>query len=339
MLIAMWVHDELSFNQNFKNYETIAEVKLNRVWRGEMSTDNTHVAGLGNVLKTTYGNNFEEVITVRRAEENIIASEKNKFIEFGNFMGKEAPEMLSLQMKYGTRTGLDDMTSIFLSEHFSEKLFGEKDPLGEIVVFNTHAQLKVTGVYENLPANSAFGNSQYVIPVDLYYAMYGGSADTWENKNMQHYVQIKKDKSFASVSKNIEDAVLPYVSEKVIAANPKVFLHPMSDWHLYSEFENGKVIMSNELKMLWFYGVIGIFVLFLACINFINLSTARSEKRVKEIGIRKSMGSLRYQLIYQFLSESFLVALFAFGTALVLVIISLPWFNEIGAKELSISWG
>ena len=339
MLIAMWVQDELSFNRNFKNYETIAEVKLNRLWRGEVSTNNTHVAGLGNVLKTTYGNNFEHVITVRRAEENIIASDKNKFTELGNFMGKEAPEMLSLQMKYGTHAGLEDMKSIFLSEHLSQKLFGEKDPLGQIIVFNTHAELKVTGVYEDFPANSTFGTSQYVIPIELYYAIYGGSAVAWENQNMQHYVQIRKDKSFSEASKNIENAVLPYVPESWIAANPKVFLHPMSEWHLYSEFENGQVVMSNELKMVWLYGVIGVFVLFLACINFINLSTARSEKRVKEIGIRKSIGSLRSQLIYQFLSESFLVALFAFLGAFILVIISLPSFNEIAAKELSIAWG
>ncbi|MFK7774147.1 MAG: ABC transporter permease [Saprospiraceae bacterium] len=338
MLIGMWVQDELSFNRNFKNYETIAEVKLNRLWRGEISTNNTHVAGLGHVLKTTYGNNFDHVITVRRAEENIIASEKNKFTELGNFMGKEASEMLSFKMKYGTHEGLEDMKSIFLSEKLSRKLFGKKDPLGEIITFNTFAQIKVTGVFENFPNNSEFGNSEYVIPIELYYAIYGGSAETWENQNMQHYVQIREDKTFTEVSKNIENATLPYTSEKWKAANPKVFLQPMSEWHLYSEFENGEVVTSNELKMVWLYGIIGAFVLFLACINFMNLSTARSEKRVKEIGIRKSVGSLRHQLIYQFLAESLLVALVAFLGALIIVVLALPAFNEIAGKELFILW-
>ena len=338
MLIGMWVQDELSFNRNFENYETIAEVKLNRIWRGELSTNDTHVAGLGNVLRTTYGNNFEHVITVRRAEENIIASEKNKFTELGNFMGKEAPEMLSFKMKYGTHAGLEDMKSIFLSEYLAKKLFGEKDPLGEIITFNTHAQIKVTGVFENFPNNSKFGDSEYVIPVELYYAMYGGSAETWENQNMQHYAQIKENKTFTEVSKNIEDAVLPHTSEKWKAANPKVFLQPMSEWHLYSEFENGVVVTSNELRMVWLYGIIGVFVLFLACINFMNLSTARSEKRVKEIGVRKSVGSLRHQLIYQFLAESLLVASLAFLGALMIVVIALPSFNEIAGKELFILW-
>jgi len=114
---------------------------------------------------------------------------------------------------------------------------------------------------------------------------------------------------------------------------------PMSNWHLYSSFGNaGEHIESEALRAVWFYGIIGIFVLLLACINFMNLSTARSEKRAKEVGIRKAVGSVRSQLIVQFFSESLLVSVFAFLLAIVLVLLIMPWFNGVADKTLSILW-
>lgn len=112
-----------------------------------------------------------------------------------------------------------------------------------------------------------------------------------------------------------------------------MFLHPMKDWHLYSKWENG-VQAGGPIQYVWLFGIVGIFVLLLACINFMNLSTARSEQRAREVGIRKSMGSVRKQLIYQFLSESMVVAVFSFVIALFLVNVSIPWFNELADKKM-----
>ena len=111
----------------------------------------------------------------------------------------------------------------------------------------------------------------------------------------------------------------------------------MSKWHLYSEWKNG-VNIGGRIQYVWLFGIIGSFVLLLACINFMNLSTARSEKRAKEVGIRKAIGSMRSQLIRQFLSESLMVAFIAFIFAIVLVALSLPWFNELADKQMSIIW-
>src|SRR5687767_8465837 len=102
----------------------------------------------------------------------------------------------------------------------------------------------------------------------------------------------------------------------------------MNKWHLYSEFKNG-INTGGAIQYVWLFGIVGVFVLLLACINFMNLSTARSEKRAKEVGIRKTMGSIRTQLINQFFSESLLVAAFAFSLSVVLVQLALPWFNEV----------
>jgi ABC-type antimicrobial peptide transport system permease subunit len=121
------------------------------------------------------------------------------------------------------------------------------------------------------------------------------------------------------------------------AANPVIFLHPMSRWHLYSNFKDG-VAEQGPAEFVWLVGIIGGFVLLLACINFMNLSTARSEKRAREVGIRKAIGSRRGQLIRQFFSESFLVVLLAFICTLLLVAVSLPWFNKLAAKQMYIPW-
>ena len=111
----------------------------------------------------------------------------------------------------------------------------------------------------------------------------------------------------------------------------------MSKWHLYSEFKNG-VIVGGNIEFVWMFGIIGVFVLLLACINFMNLSTARSEKRAKEVGIRKTLGSLRQQLITQFFSESLLVSVFAFVFSILLVQAALPWFNLVADKQMTILW-
>jgi magnesium-transporting ATPase (P-type) len=118
---------------------------------------------------------------------------------------------------------------------------------------------------------------------------------------------------------------------------PEMWVHPMKDWHLYSDFRSGAV-GDGPVKYVWMVGLIGFFVLLLACINFVNLSTARSEKRAREVGVRKAIGSMRMQLIGQFFSESFVVVLLSFVVALTGVLLSLSWFNNLAAKQMVVPW-
>jgi ABC-type antimicrobial peptide transport system permease subunit len=161
----------------------------------------------------------------------------------------------------------------------------------------------------------------------------------WGSNFTQTFAQIADNADMEKVSAKIVNVKFNKLKdEEDRKYKPEVFLHPMSKWHLYSDFKNGKNI-GGRIEFVWLFGIIGVFVLMLACINFMNLSTARSEKRAKEVGIRKSIGSLRAQLISQFFSESLVVALLAFAVSLIFVQLALPMFNEVADKKLKLLWG
>ena len=155
----------------------------------------------------------------------------------------------------------------------------------------------------------------------------------WDNHCAQLFVQLNDNADFEGTSAKIKNLPTPYIK----AWKEEMLLQPMDKLHLYSEFKNGKAV-GGGIQFVWLFGIIGVFVLLLACINFMNLSTARSEKRAKEVGIRKTVGSLRGQLIGQFLSESVVVAFLALILAMVLVQLLLPFFNGLADKQMSITW-
>ena len=339
-LVGLWVLDELSFNKYHQNYGSIAQVYRKDTKGGDAEVSTPQVTGLGTLLKTEYGSHFRRVVMVRsRLEERVITSGDKKFTQRGFFMQDQGPEMLTLKMIAGTRDGLRDMKSILLSESLGKKLFGDNDPLNQVVVMDARSDLVVTGVYEDLPKNSEFADAAYFAPLDLY--LDGAPPDIlnrWDNYYVNIYVEIHPEDDFEEISAMIKDATLPFVSDETVRAKQEIFLHPMSEWHLNSEFDNGVLVRSGKMTAVWYFSMIGGFVLFLACINFMNLSTARAESRAKEVGIRKSIGSLRYQLIQQFYGESFLVAALAFIASLVFVQFILPWFNEVSDKAITIPW-
>lgn len=336
MIIGLWVYDELSFNEYHQNYLSIAQVYRRETMQGETRANTQLTTGLGTLLKTEYSSHFNSVVMMRaRAEERVIAFGESKFTQSGYFMQPEGADLFTLKMIQGTRQGLKDLKSILLSETLAKKLFPDTDPINQVVMMDAKWDLKVTGVYEDLPKNSEFSDATYFAPLDLY--LDGWSIlNIWNNSNMYIYVQIHPEGNFEKISGIIKDAMLGHISEENAQLKPEVFLHPMKEWHLNSEFENGVLITSKRMMSLWYYGTIGCFVLLLACINFMNLSTARSEKRAKEVGIRKSIGSLRSQLIQQFYGETLLVSLIAGVTSLILVQLCLPWFNAVSDKDISL---
>ena len=239
--------------------------------------------------------------------------------------------MLSLKMLEGTRAALKDNHSIILSSSTANALFGNTDPMNKMLKIDNWLDVKVAGVYQDLPYNSDFKGLTFIAPWQLYIDSSSWNekfTNPWRRNAYQTVVQIADNADMGNVSAKIKDVKLKRVSNADALFKPVVFLQPMSKWHLYSEFKNG-VNTGGRIEFVWLFGIIGIFVLLLACINFMNLSTARSEKRAKEVGIRKAIGSLRSQLIKQFFSESLLVAAFAFychcfGTTSIL-----PFFNEV----------
>lgn len=338
MLIGLWIYDELSFNKYHQNYDSIGKVYRNSLRQGDVDSNPVHPTGLGTLLKSEYSSNFKDVVLVRqRIEERVLTSGDNKFTQHGYFMQPEGVEMFSLKMIQGTQKGLTDMKSILLSESTARKIFGDRDPINQIITMDAKWDLNVTGVYEDLPKNSEFNEASYFAPLDLYLEGWA-NLTVWDNFNMNIYVQLQPGGDAAKASAVIKDAMLPRVDEERAKSKPELTILPMSKWHLFSQFKNGAPVTSEKLKFIWFYGVIGAFVLLLACINFMNLSTARSEKRAKEVGIRKSIGSYRSQLIYQFFSESLLVALLSFVLSIIIIIMVLPGFNTIADKTIAMPW-
>ncbi|HEY5825210.1 MAG TPA: ABC transporter permease, partial [Cyclobacteriaceae bacterium] len=338
ILIGLWIYDELSFNKYHSHYNDIVKVYRNHDWHDERLTNPVHPTGLATVLKSDYSSHFEKVVLVRsRIEERVVALGADKFTQRGYFMQPEGVELFGLKMKVGTVNALNDMNSIVLSESLAKKIFGDKDPMNQVLSMDAKWDLKVTGVYEDLPKNSEFNEASYFAPLDRFIDGWS-DLNVWNNYNMHIYAQLHPGSDPSSISTSIKEAMLPHIDEETKKSKPELLVVPMRDWHLFSEFKNGVPVTSERMKFLWFYSMIGVFVLLLACINFMNLSTARSEKRAKEVGIRKSIGSYHSQLVYQFFSESLLVSFLAFVIALALVIVLLPSFNSIADKNIVIPW-
>lgn len=338
MLIGLWIYDELSYNKYHENYNSISKILRKEIWGNEIGVNDSHVTGLGTLLKTEYATHFKNVVMVcAGVEDRVVAFGEKKFTQSGYFMQPEGGEMFTLHMKYGTRDGLKDMKSIFLSESLASKLFGNIDPINQILTMDAKWDLKVTGVYEDLPKNSEFNDATYFAPLDLFLNGWA-TLDAWDNYHMIIYAQVHPGGDMDKISAIIKDATLPYINAETAESKPEIFLYAMRKWHLYSQFKNGVQVTSEQMKFVWFYGVIGVFVLLLACINFMNLSTARSEKRAKEVGIRKSIGSQRTQLIHQFFGESLLVAFISFMLSLLVVWLTLGWFNNIADKDMAMPW-
>ncbi len=340
LMIGLWIFDELSFNTYHENYNSIAKLKSTQHYSDGIYTIESHPMPLGTMLRSSFSDDFKYVV-MSVTEQHTLSSSDENFIETGNYMQPEAPDMLTLKMLNGTRAGLKELNSIMLSASLAKKLFGTIDVVGKLVKIDNKFPVKVTGVYEDLPHNSDFKDVAFIAPFDFYLSCYDWAQKKftdWTNQSVQIFTQLNAGADVTQVSEKIKNVLANNTSGELKARKPVLFLQPMSEWHLYSKFENGVIVTSDELRFIWFYGIIGAFVLILACVNFMNLSTARSQKRAKEVGIRKTLGSLRKQLIIQFFSESFVVTAISFLLAVVIVQFSLTWFNNVAQKQLSIPW-
>ena len=313
MLIGLWMWDEISFDKNFKNYNRIALAMQNQYINNETVTWGSEALPLAPALRSEYGSDFKHVVLASWTNGHILSfGDKNLKIT-GNYMEPGITDMLSLKMLRGSRDGLKDPESILLSQSSAKAIFGNADPMDKTIKIDNKMVVKVTGVYEDLPGNCSFADLTFISPWQLL--VKDQHYDTrfnnpWGASWFQTFAQIADNADMDKVSAKIKDVKLNSLKSKNnddARFKPAIFLHPLSKWHLYSDFKNGKN-NGGRIQYVWLFGIIGVFVLLLACINFMNLSTARSEKRAKEVGIRKAIGSMRSQLIAQFYSESLLIA-------------------------------
>ena len=342
MLIGLWVYDEVSYNRSHKNYERIAEVyrRNTEPLEQKIYSSNGLPQPVAKVLTEKYGHLFKHVSLVWWPTNYNLRVGENNFSKTGQFIDKGVIDMFSLKMLSGTAESLNDPQAIIISESMAKELFGDKDPINQFVKLNTSLDVTVTGVYVDIAPNSIFGYTQFFGNFEglkAYNEIFKTNENNWGSTAHRIFVQTSVNVSIEQANVAIADLYLKDSPDDVAQYSKKyktnVWLHPMKDWYLYSEFKDGYPT-AGRVTFVWLFAIVGGFVLLLACINFMNLSTARNEKRAKEVGIRKAIGSMKSQLVKQFLSESFLVVFMAFVITLVLVSLSLSPFNALADKSI-----
>lgn len=336
LLIGLWIWDELSFDKYHRNYDRLGQLMTTQTFNEKIGTGRAVSIAMGTELRTKHTSDFKYVTLTSWNFDHILAIGDKKISTSGMWVQPEFPTMLTLKAVTGNLNGLKDPSSMIISQSVATALFNKENPVNKMVRLDNKMEMKVVGVYEDLPHNSTFYEMKILLPWDRYLTTDKWLTDAitqWGNHSWQTFVQMNDNVDFDKTTAKIKDIPKKHVKE----GNEEVILHPMSKWHLHSEFKDGKVV-GGRIQFVWLFGIIGVFVLFLACINFMNLSTARSEKRAKEVGIRKTVGSLRRQLVGQFLSESLLVSLLALLAAIGIVALLLPFFNGLSDKKMSIPW-
>jgi putative ABC transport system permease protein len=342
MFIGLWIYDELSFDKYHENYESIAQVCVCETNTSTFEVDCGQSVQLpvSLTLKNSYPQYFKHVLTAWWVGDFSLVRADKKLSRKGFFIEGGALEMLSLKMLKGSYSSLDNQNSIILSRSAAEAIFGAEDPMDKSLVIHGKMEAEVTGIYEDIPRNNRFSEVQFFAPWSLWMSAnkwIQGKETDWDNRPFNVYVQLQPNVSMDEVNAAIKDLYPKHVPADFYKTMERFKLYPqavpMNTWHLYSEFENGKPA-KGRITYVWLFGIVGIFVLALACINFVNLSTARSEKRAREVGVRKVMGSARGQLISQFMTESFLVVFLAFGVSLILLVLLRPLFNELSDKAI-----
>ena len=341
MLIGLWIWDEVTFDKYNRNYDRIAQVMQHQTFNGQIETWQTMPYYMGDVLRDKYGSNFTQVVKSSWDTYKVLAAGDKKLRKIGRFMEPGGPELIDVTMLTGTREALKDPGTVLISASAAKAYFGEENAVGKTMMLDNKQSLLVKGVYKDLPQNSHFGNLDFIaswdVYIDRYMAWIKTVPDPWGSNAFLLFVRLADNVDFAKASAQIANTKLDNVRPEDKRFKPVIFLQPMRKWHLFQEFRNG-INTGGRIQFVWLFGTIGIVVLLLACINFMNLSTARSEKRAREVGIRKAVGSFRKQLIWQFFCESLLVVMIGFVLSVILVQLALPFFNNVADKNIRIPW-
>lgn len=342
LLIVLYVSDELSFDKHHRSAD--------RLFRIAMEVGNEKWAGTPGPVAAGIQSDFPEVESVTRllkfsGFDRMLLEDRNgketkPFYETnGYYADSTLFDVFSYDFKYGNaRNALKRPNTLVLSEQVAEKLFGNSDPVGKVIRVGLNFgdfDYTVTGVYRN--------NRKSHIDARFFLSMQNGdmggwvtSQNNWAVNNIFHtYVKLRDDADPAA----FESKLTPFLNRhgaadlKALGISKTLFIQPVTDIYLRSSIGN-EIAPNGSMTYLYIFGSIAVFLLVIACINFMNLSTARSEKRAKEVGVRKVMGAVRHSLVYQFLGESMMLAVMALAIAVLVVQLLLPYFNNLTGKGL-----
>ena len=329
-LIFLWVEDELSFNSTFEKQDQVYYVPTNQQYEGEWRTFFQATPGpLAQVLKEEIP---EIVGSARTMGDNLLFEVgENSISQYGRFADPDFLKMFSLSFVEGSlENAFKDYNAIIISKKAATDLYGENTAvIGKVLQVNDNTNYTITGVFDNLPINVTYG-FEWVAPFERFAADKPWMSEYGANFS-DTFVELTPEADFAVVNSKVEK-ILPAKTEN---EETYAFLHSMKDWHLRSNFEGGKKV-DGQIMYIRLFSLIAFIILLIACINFMNLSTARSEKRANEVGVRKVLGSGKRGLISQFMAEAIITATLATIVSVILLFLIIPSFNILVAKQLTV---
>lgn len=333
--IVLWVQDEVNFNRFHEHETQLYRVMRHADFGGERVTTASIPKPLDDALRTDYPE-ITHTALMDWGSNMVVTQGDLAFRADGRHFGADVFQMFSFPLIVGdAEEALTDPTSIVLSESLAEKFFGadwqtKEDLIGTPFQIDNTLEMTLTGVFEDVPSNSSM-QFDFVLPMESFISR-NDWVENWGNNGLRLFVRLQGGVSGEQVSAKLKDLI----DEHVDQWETDVFLQPIADMYLRSNYEGG-VQMGGRIEYVNIFGLVALFIILIASINFMNLATARSAQRAREIGVRKSFGASRWSLAWQFLGESVLTALLALIVALVLVYLLIPSFNELTDKTVSIT--
>jgi ABC-type antimicrobial peptide transport system permease subunit len=333
ILIFLWVQDELAYNKFHANYNEIYKIKANRDFNNQVFTDDNMVLPLAKTVKEKLPQIKSAVVTTHGGS-HILAYGDAKLKKQGYTVSDHFFDMFSWKfIKGNAATALPDAYAIVLTQSTATALFGTSDPINKIIKVDNDYDAKVTAIIADVPGNSSF-QFDFINTFNYSNDYLKQAMNNWQNSSWDVYIQPNPGTNMSLLEKNITE--LKYQHDPDDKKISSYFAFPMNKWRLYSDFKNGKNT-GGMIEYVKLFTIIALIILLIACVNFMNLSTARSEKRAKEVGIRKTLGSAKTQLILQFFFESMILAFIAFILSIGVVYLLLPSFNTLVNKHLSLN--
>jgi ABC-type antimicrobial peptide transport system permease subunit len=331
ILICLWVQDELTYNKFHKKYDNIYQVMANRNFNNQIFTDPNMVLPLAKNLEQGYPQIKHAVVT-SYSEPHVLAVKDLKLKKQGLTVSNAFFEVFTWRFIEGSpESAIIDPSSIVLTKSAAIALFGQEEPLNKTIRIEDQENVQVTAIIEDIPGNSTL-QFDYIRPFKTNEPYYRDAMNNWNSSSWTVFLDLVPGANISQVNRVINEVERAHNNGDRVS---EYFVFPMSKWRLYSDFKDGKNI-GGMISYVRLFSIIAVIILLIACVNFMNLSTARSEKRAKEVGIRKTLGSGRKQLVLQFFFESMILAVASFILSVIAVYLLLPSFNQLVNKTLSL---
>jgi putative ABC transport system permease protein len=328
IFIFLWVKDEVTFDKFNTNYKSIYQVMANRDFKNNVFTDPNMVFPLSALIQKNVPQVQNAVMTSHVGSVQVAYHDKKLKKQVIQVGGRYFDMFTCKFIKGNALTTLAEPNTVTITQSTAKALFGNADPINKTLKVDNVLNVKVVAVIADLPGNST-QQFDVLAPFDYSDPQTKSRMNEWRNSGNMVYIQTVTGASIAGIEKSINQIMFDHNHDKIST----YFTFAMSKWHLYSDFKDGKNI-GGMIEYVNLFSIIAIVILLIACINFMNLSTARSEKRAKEVGIRKTLGSSKKQLVIQFFSESMILTLAACILSVMAVYILMPAFNVLVSKQL-----